>query len=126
MTLAHTLLLVGNVLVECTQQSLVLAAKSLIGVAHHLCRNVTTCLAPCDEIIEKLRNNIKDLKTDAYEKPTFKELLQDAVIDYIRKLKSQEALYESKLHIQKSINKLLGKELAELKAKLSEDLNKSS
>lgn len=33
---------------------------------------------------------------------------------------------ESKLHIQKAINKLLGKELAELKAKLSEDLNKSS
>ena len=78
-----------------------------------------------DQIIEKLRNNIKDLKTDVYEKPTFKELLQDAVIDYIRKLKSQEALYESKLHIQKTINKLLGKEIAELKAKLSEDLNKS-
>ena len=78
------------------------------------------------KFIEKLRNNIKDLKTDVYEKPAFKELLQDAVIDYIRKLKSQEALYESKLHIQKSINKLLGKEIAELKAKLSEDLNKSS
>lgn len=74
----------------------------------------------------KLRNNIKDLKTDVYEKPVFKELLQDAVIDYIRKLKSQEALYESKLHIQKSINKLLGKEIAELKAKLSEDSNKST
>lgn len=74
---------------------------------------------------KRLRNNIKDLKTDVYEKPAFKELLQDAVIDYIRKLKSQEALYESKLHIQKSINKLLGKEIAELKAKLSEDLNKS-
>ena len=44
----------------------------------------------------------------------------------VRKLKSQKALYESKLHIQKAINKLLGKELAELKAKLSEDLNKSS
>ena len=78
-----------------------------------------------DQIIEKLRNNIKDLKTDVYEKPVFKEMLQDAVIDYIRKLKSQEALYESKLHIQKTINKLLGKEIAELKAKLSEDLNKS-
>ena len=56
----------------------------------------------------------------------FKEMLQDAVIDYMRKLKSQEALYKSKLHIQKTINKLLGKEIAELKAKLSEDLNKSS
>ena len=79
-----------------------------------------------DQIIEKLRNNIKDLKTDVYEKPVFKEMLQDAVRDYMRKLKSQKALYESKLHIQKAINKLLGKELAELKAKLSEDLNKSS
>lgn len=78
-----------------------------------------------DQIIEKLRNNIKDLKTDVYEKPVFKEMLQDAVIDYMRKLKSQEALYKSKLHIQKTINKLLGKEIAELKAKLSEDLNKS-
>lgn len=78
-----------------------------------------------DQIIEKLRNNIKDLKTDVYEKPVFKEMLQDAVIDYMRKLNSQEALYESKLHIQKTINKLLGKEIAELKAKLSEDLNKS-
>ena len=79
-----------------------------------------------DQIIEKLRNNIKDLKTDVYEKPVFKEMLQDAVIGYMRKLKSQEALYKSKLHIQKTINKLLGKEIAELKAKLSEDLNKSS
>ena len=79
-----------------------------------------------DQIIEKLRNNIKDLKTDVYEKPVFKEMLQDAVIDYMRKLNSQEALYKSKLHIQKTINKLLGKEIAELKAKLSEDLNKSS
>ena len=79
-----------------------------------------------DQIIEKLRNNIKDLKTDVYEKPVFKEMLQDAVRDYMRKLSSQKALYESKLHIQKAINKLLGKELAELKAKLSEDLNKSS
>ena len=61
-----------------------------------------------------------------YEKPAFKEMLQDAVRDYMRKLKSQKALYESKLHIQKAINKLLGKEIAELKAKLSEDLNKSS
>ena len=78
-----------------------------------------------DQIIEKLRNNIKDLKTDVYEKPVFKEMLQDAVIDYMRKLNSQEALYKSKLHIQKTINKLLGKEIAELKAKLSEDLNKS-
>ena len=78
-----------------------------------------------DQIIEKLRNNIKDLKTDVYEKPVFKEMLQDAVIDYMRKLNSQEALYKSKLHIQKNINKLLGKEIAELKAKLSEDLNKS-
>ena len=78
-----------------------------------------------DQIIEKLRNNIKDLKTDVYEKPVFKEMLQDAVIDYMRKLKSQEALYKSKLHIQETINKLLGKEIAELKAKLSEDLNKS-
>ena len=78
-----------------------------------------------DKSIEKLRNNIKDLKTDVYEKPAFKEMLQDAVRDYMRKLKSQKALYESKLHIQKAINKLLGKELAELKAKLSEDLNKS-
>ena len=78
-----------------------------------------------DQIIEKLRNNIKDLKTDVYEKPVFTEMLQDAVIDYMRKLKSQEALYKSKLHIQKTINKLLGKEIAELKAKLSEDLNKS-
>ena len=78
-----------------------------------------------DQIIEKLRNNIKDLKTDVYEKPVFKEMLQDAVIDYMRKLKSQEALSKSKLHIQKTINKLLGKEIAELKAKLSEDLNKS-
>ena len=78
-----------------------------------------------DQIIEKLRNNIKDLKTDVYEKPVFKEMLQDAVIDYMRKLKSQEALYKSKLHIQKTINKVLGKEIAELKAKLSEDLNKS-
>ena len=43
----------------------------------------------------------------------------------VRKLKSQKALYESKLHIQKAINKLLGKEIAELKANLSEDLNKS-
>ncbi len=75
--------------------------------------------------IEKLRKTIADLKTDVYEKPVFKELLQDAVIDYMRKLKSQEALYKSKLHIQKTINKLLGKEIAELKAKLSEDLNKS-
>ena len=78
-----------------------------------------------DKSIEKLRNNIKDLKTDVYEKPVFKEMLQDAVIDYMRKLNSQKALYESKLHIQKTINKLLGKEIAELKAKLSEDLNKS-
>ena len=78
-----------------------------------------------DQIIEKLRNNIKDLKTDVYEKPVFKEMLQDAVIGYMRKLKSQEALYKSKLHIQKTINKLLGKEIAELKAKLSVDLNKS-
>jgi len=76
--------------------------------------------------IEKLRKTIADLKTDVYEKPAFKEMLQDAVRDYMRKLKSQKALYESKLHIQKTINKLLGKELAELKAKLSEDLNKSS
>ena len=79
-----------------------------------------------DKSIDKLHNNIKDLKTDVYEKPAFKEMLQDAVRDYMRKLNSQEALYESKLHIQKPINKLLGKELAELKAKLSEDLNKSS
>ena len=76
-----------------------------------------------DQIIEKLRNNIKDLKTDVYEKPVFKEMLQDAVIGYMRKLKSQEALYKSKLHIQKTINKLLGKEIAELKAKLSKLLS---
>ena len=37
--LAHTLLLIGNVLIESTQQRFVLAAETLIGVAHHLCRN---------------------------------------------------------------------------------------
>ena len=78
------------------------------------------------KFIEKLRNTIADLKTDVYEKPVFKELLQDAVIDYMRKLKAQEALYKFKLNIKENIIELLCGELAELKAKLSEDLNKSS
>ena len=79
-----------------------------------------------NQLIAKLRNTIADLKTDVYEKPAFKELLQDAVIDYMRKLKTQEALFKSQLHIKENIIKLLSKELAELKAKLSEESNKSS
>ena len=79
-----------------------------------------------NQLIAKLRNTIADLKTDVYEKPAFKELLKDAVIDYMRKLKAQEALFKSQLHIKENIIKLLRQDIAELRAKLSEDLNKSS
>ena len=47
--LADTLLETGDVLVECVEQSLILAAESLIGVAYHLCRH--ECLTVCQVLV---------------------------------------------------------------------------
>ena len=37
--LAYTSFQVGNVLIECAQQGFVFTAETLIGIAHHLCRD---------------------------------------------------------------------------------------
>ena len=47
--LADTLLETGDVLVECVEQSLILAAESLIGIAYHLCRY--ECLTVCQMLV---------------------------------------------------------------------------
>ena len=56
--LAHTFLLVGNVLVESTQQRFVLAAETLIGIAHNLCRYESLAIRKVLIVFDDLRLDI--------------------------------------------------------------------
>jgi len=47
--LADTLFETGDVLVECVEKCLILAAESLIGIAYHLCRY--ECLTVCQMLV---------------------------------------------------------------------------
>ena len=50
--------LVCNILVKSTQQRFVLAAKSLIGVAHHLCRHESLAIRKVLIMLDDLRLDV--------------------------------------------------------------------